>query len=664
MQRTSTILLALLIFLILSTAFSQSEVSPETLALIAGAGGLDRFPDANSIVILEDITVDYDRDGKYISEEYGLVKILTEAGKKDLGEIHFPYYRKYDEITIEMARVIKPDSTTVDVSPDMITDITLAAAARMNIYEPDVREKVITFKNLEIGDAIEYRIKTVNIQTPIEGHFDDYGIFEVFDPIIKKVYKATGPRELPLSYIVKNGELKFEREESGHRITYTWWTENVPRIVPEPDMPALPDVATKLLVTTSDSWETISKWWYDLVKPKMIPGPGIEDEVTRLTEGLETDEEKVKAIYHFVAQKVRYMGLGTGKKSGLEPKPVDETYERKYGVCRDVAVLMTSMLRLAGIDAWPVLTNPSFGVEKESPSLQFSHAIVAVSDGKGGIYFSDPTVENCPDLLISAEYDQDVLICDEDGEDLGVTPHQPAEGSMGHISSHSTVDAEGNLFGELTYVTSGFYDVAFRSWCKSMPPIRLRMIWQSVIQGIYPGARLIDLSISDTEDLYNPFTIKLKFEISKYALEAGEYFLVKSPVSTGSFELLSRSFFSSASLPERNYPLDFQSTFASLEEETIEFPPGYMLKAVPDPVSIDKHPIYYDMKYVTSPGNKDKGPTVRYVKEVKIDSKRISPEQYKDLKEVLRTSARSGRGEIIMVKERKGKLGCMNPFRR
>ena len=130
MQRTPKILLALLIFLIPSTVFFQSEVSPETLSLIAGAGGLDRFPDANAIVILEDIVVDYDREGKYISEEYGLMKVLTEAGKKDLGEIHFPYYRKYDEITIEVARVIKADSATVDVPPDMVTDITLAAAAK------------------------------------------------------------------------------------------------------------------------------------------------------------------------------------------------------------------------------------------------------------------------------------------------------------------------------------------------------------------------------------------------------------------------------------------------------------------------------------------------------------------------------------------------------
>jgi len=664
MREIPKILLLLLILLIPSVVFPQSEVPPETLALIAEAGGLDRFPDANAIVILEDIKVDYDSDGRYVSEEYGLVKILTEAGKREFGELHFPYYRRYDEISIDLARVIKPDSTTIDVPPDMIRDITQAAAAKMNIYEPNARERVVTFKNLEIGDAVEYRVKDVCIQTPIEGHFDDYRLFQGLNPILKKVYRVSGPKELPLFYVVRNGELKFERRELDDRITYTWSAEDVPRIIPEPDMPALPDIATKLLVTTSDSWREISRWWYGLVKPKMAPGQGIKEEVARLTEGLETDEEKVRAIYHFVAQKVRYMGLGTGRKAGFEPKPVDETYERRYGVCRDVATLMVSMLRLAGIEAWPVLTNPSFHIEREVPSLQFNHAIVAISDGRGGVYFSDPTVENCPDLLISMEYDQEVLICDEDGEELGMTPHRPAEENMGHISAHSVVDTEGNLSGKLTYRTSGFYDIALRSWSKRMPPAKLRMIWERIIQGIYPGARLTDFTISDTEDLYSPFTIELAFEMSNYALKAGDYLLVKSPVSTGSFELLARSFFSSASLPERRYPLDFQSTFASLEEETIEFPRGYRVKALPDPVSIERYPIYYEMRYVASPGNKNGGPIVRYVKEVKVDSKRISPEQYRDLKEVLRASARSGRGEIIMVKERGGKLGCMSPLRR
>ena len=59
-----------------------------------------------------------------------------------------------------------------------------------------------------------------------------------------------------------------------------------------------------------------------------------------------TDRKRIKAIFYHVAQKIRYMGLTPEKdRPGFEPHDVKLTFDNKYGVCRDKAALLVSMLR-------------------------------------------------------------------------------------------------------------------------------------------------------------------------------------------------------------------------------------------------------------------------------------------------------------------------------
>jgi hypothetical protein len=191
------------------------------------------------------------------------------------------------------------------------------------------------------------------------------------------------------------------------------------------------EVAPAVYFTTIKDWEAISRWWTDIAKSKYDVSDALHAEIESLISGKATDTEKIDAIYHFVAQKVRYMGLGTGKKKGFEPKPVSETYETRYGVCRDVAALMVAMLRDADIDADIVLTGAGYEMERELPTLSFNHAIVAVNNDDGSITYADPTIENSVDWLPAVEAEQQVLVCTSEGKTL------KAAGSRMHIGGEN-----------------------------------------------------------------------------------------------------------------------------------------------------------------------------------------------------------------------------------
>ncbi|MBW7997105.1 MAG: DUF3857 domain-containing protein [Candidatus Glassbacteria bacterium] len=631
-----------------------AQAGPELVEKLIAATA-EKYPDANSVIVEADRTISYNEDGTYLHREHVLIKLLTETGKKRWGEQGHDYSRKYNTLRIETARVIKPDGRVVDVPEEMIKDVTHPMLARMNIFDSEVRIQLVTFPSLEVGDAIEYEVVDSCFNAPMAGQFDWMDLFQIGEPIVNKRIEITGPASLPLHYVVKDGEAEFSLTTENGLNTYVWEVRDVPRIVAEPAMPPYYSFAPRLIVSTIDDWRQVSRWWYEMTSQFRTADDSLSAVVSRITEGLATDEEKIKAIYHFVAQKVRYMGLGTGKKAGFEPKPASETLSTRYGVCRDVAVLMSTMLDEVDIESYVVLTRAGELIDEEIPIIGFNHAIVALPEAEGGWRFSDPTVENNPDLLMAAEAGAHMLVCTPAGEPLVTSDHMPAEDNMGTISATSRVESDGRLVSEVTISTAGIYDLAFRGFIKRFPPRQMQSIWQQIVSGVHPGARLIGFSSSDPEDLYSAFGIKFSYEVPDYAIAAGDYLLIKSPVSTNSFELILESFLSAAGLPEREYPFNLGMTLGSTQREELALPPGYRIKSMPETVDLADGDLTYRMAYrADMPSETNPLLTVRYDKQFLIDSKQLSTDEYLQLKEILRASSRSGRGEIILEADSDG----------
>lgn len=100
--------------------------------------------------------------------------------------------------------------------------------------------------------------------------------------------------------------------------------------------------------------------------------------------------ERSLLALRFVQDEIHYIPFDVG----IEPTDPLRVFERRFGVCKDKALLLHALLTLMGIDSTPVLVNSRFG--KELPLLLpapgvFDHVVLQiVLDEK--IYFVDPTV--------------------------------------------------------------------------------------------------------------------------------------------------------------------------------------------------------------------------------------------------------------------------------
>jgi transglutaminase-like putative cysteine protease len=588
------------IFALLMVALALGYARPPAvpIKLLQGITS-DRYPDANGVIVFDSTQVTVAANGTATTTSHRLVKLLTSFGKKKFGDMAFSYCSLYDTVIVEQARVIGADGKIYPLAKSEIKDVPMPAAEGSKLFLPNVRLKKITFAHLEAGAAIEIISRDELRHPPRADNFDAWDIFASDEPIREKTYTISAPAAMDLHWQVRNGELTFSKKEKNNRITYQWEARNVDRIIQEPAMPSLPDVTTKLLVATEPDFRTWSKWYYELAKPSFAIDSVIEAKVRALTRDKKTDEEKIRALYYFVSQEIRYLETRlTGRYGGYEPARAPTTFTNRYGVCRDKAALLVGMLEAIGVDAYIVLTNPLFEVDKAVAVDQFNHAIVAIKRPDGSYYYLDPTAEESRDYLVPIEMNKAVLVCTPAGEDLSRTPFVPAEKNMFFTQADASLNAAGDIEGKMVMKPAGFFDFAFRTSFKQIPPDQRKQMLEMIAHAISPNAEMTSFNISDIKNLDNPLTMELSYRAADYGIKVEDELNFEMPGGNNSGLGASMGGQSTPwSLASRKYPLYFWSTLSSGGTETVTIPAGYRIKHLPDSLNADYDRFAFHLSY-------------------------------------------------------------------
>ena len=273
---------------------------------------------------------------------------------------------------------------TVHLPPDeAFNDVTPPGLLSRNLYS-DMLWRVISMVGLAPGVCIEYQVtledkldKVTGSETWITGGYN----FQSSEVTLETAYALRISRDWHLRWKTDNFEIQPAVSDAGNGIVvYIWRSGEMPALKLEDGMPHINDIAPRLSYSSIKSWDDVYKWYKDLAKGRYAPDERLHGTVEKLTENLTTDEEMIRAIYHFVAKQVRYVGIELGQ-SAYQPSPAAEVLQKQYGDCKDKTTLLISMLDLVGIKAYPVMisTSPYERIDTTLPSLsQFNHLIAAI----------------------------------------------------------------------------------------------------------------------------------------------------------------------------------------------------------------------------------------------------------------------------------------------
>ena len=502
-------------------------ISADFLAAVTA----ERFPDADTAAVFQWEETRYEADGTYETTWTSIDKILTDRGLEQ-NESHSIWNNDfYGSVTVLVARVHSAGGAVrdIDLAENLAEAIDTGALAS-NIHDPNDKTWTLAFPGLEVGDTVETTVRRTTVKPRAEGVYADWLTFEQTSPVLWQGVRIDGPSALPLAARALRDadaiaiEHAAETNAALGRIAETWIVpEETPRFFPEPDMPPAHTCTARLMLSTAENWEALSRWYAKLCAPRLAAtNAAMAALVADLRGDAAERSDAVRALFDFVSRDVRYMGaMAESEAPGYEPHDVSLTFDNRYGVCRDKAALLVALLRMAGIEAWPALVHVGERKDPDVPQPYFNHAIVAVASGDPSdpYVMMDPTSETTRSLLPEYLCEKSYLVAREEGETIRETPPLPAGENLlkGETTLRFADENGGGAAGETTLSFCGINDVAYRGRFASAPRDSIRAFCQRMLSTAFPGAILAGWALSPDPaalrtDL-SPLSLTLSYEI-------------------------------------------------------------------------------------------------------------------------------------------------------
>jgi len=464
----------------------------------------------------------FENDGTGRREVYAKIKVQSESGVEQWGQLVVGYNSANERVEIPYVRVLKLDGSTVTAPADSVQDLSIPLERDAPVYT-DYRQKHITVPGLRPGEELEYSFVTIT-QTPLaSGQFWMEYDFAKSGTVLDEQLVLDVPKDRTIKLKTKPGNDPKIADENGRRI-YTWASSHVDKdedekkkdkekekhAAKEPDIPAVQ-------MTTFANWEQMGRWYASLEKDRRQPTPEIRAKATELTKGKTADLDKIEALYDYVGPNFRYISLSFGV-GRFQPHSAADVLHNEYGDCKDKHTLLASLLEASGYHASSVLINSSRKIDPDIPSpSQFDHVFTMLPLGKEEIWM-DTTTEVAPfRLLASVLRKKEALIIPQDG-----VPHleeTPADPPMVNRQV-SSIDGKVNEFGKLTaqvnYELRGDTELYLRMLFRRVP----RNKWNDWVKQMNTFSGLTGevsaLNVSDPAETHEPFKIDYKIEAANF----------------------------------------------------------------------------------------------------------------------------------------------------
>ncbi len=522
----------------------------------------------------------YENDGTGFEEFTRAIRVQSEAGVEAYGQLVFGYSSATENLEVNYVRVRKPNGQVVETPPSNTQDLAPEVLRSAPMYS-DYRQRHVTVSGLRPRDILEFQT-TTRMHTPLApGEF----WYEYSFPRRIAVTEARLEVDIPKArdLRIKSPDRKYTTSESGDRRIYTWVVQNIVPKRPNPndrtgrasdeeeeETPEWPDIQ----LTTFKDWQTVARWYAQLQAERVTVNDEIRKKADELTKGATTPLEKAHRLYDFVAKDIRYVSLSFGV-GRFQPHAASEVLQGSYGDCKDKHTLLSSLLRAAGIQSYPVLIGSEQKLDEDVPSpAQFDHVITAAKIGKDLVWL-DATAEVAPFgmLLYPLRDKQALLVADDATAGLHkTTAVSPYKNSMS-ISMDGKFSEAGAFDASVDMTATGDDAVPLRMAFRSTSEVDWQKLaeilsWSQGLRG-----KISDLDVTPFDDASKPFRLRYKYHDDSYFTvpTAGVDFNPFPPI--GLIRLPRK---------KKNEPIDIGPIGEVHQRAHLQFPNNYTLNVPPE----------------------------------------------------------------------------------
>ena len=232
-----------------------------------------------------------------------------------------------------------------------------------SVFHDDNKKVQFLYPKLEEGSknylSYKYSIKNPYILSKT--------FFTYSYPTVNSTFTITADKDVVIDYKIFNIDsidIAYSEEIKNGKKVYKWVGKNISGIKKEPNSVGynyyLPHIVPRIVSYKSKNKEVVIlnsindlyNWYYSLIKNlnQEKDDEKLVELVANLIQDKSTEIEKVKALYYWVQQNIKYVAFEY-ELGGFIPRESNAIFNQKYGDCKDNTSLLKKMLEIAKIES-------------------------------------------------------------------------------------------------------------------------------------------------------------------------------------------------------------------------------------------------------------------------------------------------------------------------
>jgi hypothetical protein len=486
-------------------------------------------------------------------------------------------------------------------------------------------QKKITLPNVKEGSVIEfsYLYKTESLSSPRDWFFQktipvNYSEYKTVIPeyfnyntnfrgfISPKVTVEKGINSITLNSKerVKSG-MNVTTNFSSQKVEYNeirtqYIAENLPAVKDEVFVNNVDNYTVSLVQelamtkypnqpykSYSTDWASVVKTIYDYddFGPELNKTGYFEEDLKGVLASLTKPEEKIDAILKFVKATVKWNDYyGYSCNDGVK-----KAYKDKSGNIAEINLMLTAMLRYAGLNANPVLVSTrSNGIAMFPNRTAFNYVIAAVENGASYTLLDASDQYATPNVLPSRALNWYGRLIRKDGSSMEIDL-MPSVVSNDVTTMFYSIDEKGLVAGKLRRQQDVHNALLFRNSFKNIKE-------DAYIEKLENENKKIEIqeySRTNEKELNLPVIEAISFTGSNFSEIIGGKIYIKPLLSfAGSQNPFKQE--------NREYPVDFGFPFMDKYAVNIAIPEGFTVESIPESVNLVMANDFGNFKCLTS----------------------------------------------------------------
>ncbi|PZX92297.1 hypothetical protein DOS84_15920 [Flavobacterium aquariorum] len=534
-----------------------------------------------------------------ITEVTMRIKIYKKEGS-DWANFTLPYYVGYENYNDDVVKFSNAATYNLENGSIVKTKLNSEGSFKKNVNEY-WNEAWITLPNVKVGSVIEFKyvLKTENIvkfpvfnfQDKIPVNYAEYTTnipyFFTYKPI------QVGFIDIKMDSKVVGGSFSFDDKNSQtvnlsfRQLKTKYTAENIPALKEENFVDNIQNYQSSLhheLEKTNfpdEKEKNYSKDWDGVAKTiyadkefgiELQEGSYLLNDLKTILKDIDSKEERLAVVFKFVQNRMNW----NNDNGYYTDKGVKKAYIDKTGNVAEINFILISMLKLAGLDASPVLVSTrEHGIPVFPNRTVFNYVVAAVVvDGKQVLLDATHKYTTQNILPLNVLNWKGRLIKQEGiSQEIDLVPTKP---SGKYYTLMVKMDKTGKMEGKYRFQMTDYDAYSFR---EKYAEINTDTYLEK-IENDFGGIKIQDYSIDNKKtDLANPILENFTFTASNYCDIIGDKVYINPML-----------FFTQSHNPfvqeKRQMPIYFGYPKQEKYNISFEIPEGYIVESIPQPMKI------------------------------------------------------------------------------